>query len=310
MFTKKLLPIIMFGITSLGMVSCSGSDDSNVINDPIVDDPDTPSEQIYMQKLLVEDITSASCMWCPLGSFAIEELEKSEYKDRVIGVGVHGDYNTQLVKDPFVLPGVNNLMNAVNLTGWPHVSFNRNRSIPGVAFQKFIPKKSNGGVVQYTFDANLFKNFYTQNNLLTEGSPIGIKIESNLTTTNGKVDVSLKFGKDLNKQLKYVIYILEDGLIFQQANASTLYGNTGGQPRWEMNFVHDHVVRATNNFLGESIAAEETVISNEFKASANLSFTLKNVEKAHVVVAVLDQNGNVLNAQKAKANTTQDYEKM
>lgn len=305
MFTKKLLPVLLFGVASLGFVGCSSSDDSGDSQNPEVDF--TKGE--FKQKVLVEDITSASCVWCPLGSFTIEELEKSVYKDKVIGVGVHGDFNPQSVKDPFVLPGINNLMKAVNLKGWPHLSFNRNTAIAGTAFQTFIPKRNNGTEVQYTFDAGLFEKFYTKNKLISEGSPIGIKIESNLTATSGKVDVSLKFSQNINQELKYVVYILEDGLTFQQANASTLYGNTTGEPRWEMSFVHDHVVRATNNFLGESIAAGQTTTSNEFKASANLTYKTENLAKTSVVVAVLDKDGNVVNAQKAKANTTQDYEK-
>lgn len=304
MFKKKLLPVLLFGIASLGFVGCSSSDDS----EPQSTEVDFTKGD-FKQKVLIEDVTSASCVWCPLGSFTIEELEKSEYKDKVIGVGVHGDFNPQSVKDPFVLPGINNLMKAVNLKGWPHLSFNRNSAIAGTAFQSFIPKRNNGTETQYTFDATLFKNFYTKNKLFNEGgSPIGIKIESNLAATSGKVNVSLKFSQNINQELKYLVYILEDGLVFQQANASTLYGNTTGQPRWEMNFVHDHVVRATNNFLGETIAAGQTT-ANEFKASADLTYKTEDLSKVSVVVAVLDKDGNIVNAQKAKANTTQDYEK-
>lgn len=303
MFKKKLLPLLLFSVATLGIVSCS--DDTEETQNTQVDY--TKGE--YKQKVLVEDITSASCVWCPLGSFTIEELEKSEYKDKIIGVGVHGDFNSQLVKDPFVLSGMTKLVSALKMTGWPHLSFNRNTTIKGTAFQSFIPKKDNGTEVNYTFDATLFKNFYTKNNLFNEGSPIGIKIESNLTATSGKVDVSLKFGQNINQELKYVVYLLEDGLVFQQANASSLYGNNTGSPRWEMDFVHDHVVRATNNFLGETISAGQTVASNEFKATANLTYSTVDLAKANVVVAVLDKDGNVLNAQKAKANVTQDYEK-
>ena len=88
-----------------------------------------------------------------------------------------------------------------------------------------------------------------------------------------------------------------------------MFGNNTGNPAWAPNFVHDHVVRATNNFLGESIAADQTKSSNEYKTSVSLSYELKDISNASVVVAVLDRDGNVLNAQKAKANVTQDYEK-
>jgi len=299
-FTSAILVLAMSF-----MVGCS-SDDSTPGNE--VEDP---KGQLFKQKILVEDITSASCVWCPLASFTTEELAKSEYDDRIISVAVHGDFNTQLVKDPFVLPGMTKLMSAVELGGWPFVAWNRDLDIKGTEFQGFIPKRKNeSGEIQYTFDANLFKNFYTKYSLFSESSPIGIKIESDLTVSGGKVDVSLKFGQDINQELKYVIYIIEDGLVFQQANASTLYGNNSGSARWEMNFVHNQVVRATNNFLGDPIAEGEAVTTNELKVSADLTYTVKNLENVSVVVAVLGEDGSVLNAQKSKANTTQDYEKL
>lgn len=299
MFKKKLLPILLFGMVSLGVVSCS--DDSSEPQNSEVDF--TKGE--YKQKILIEDITSASCMWCPLGTIAIEGLENSAYKDRIIGIGVHGDFNPNSIKDPFVLPGMTNLMKAIKLKGWPHLSFNRNTSIIGTDFQSFIPETAFG---VYTFSAEKFETFQKKNNLLTEGSPIGIKIESNLTATSGKVDVSLKFSQNINQELKYVVYLLEDGLVFQQAKALRLFGEQGNGGKWDMNFVHDHVVRATNNFLGETIAAGQTTAS-EFKATANLTYKTEDLSKLSVVVAVLDKDGNVLNAQKTKANTTQDYEK-
>lgn len=302
MFKKKFLPVLLLGIASLGFVGCSGSDDSTEPQNTEVDF--TKGE--FKQKVLIEDITSASCMWCPLGTVAIEGLEGSDYKDRVIGIGVHGDFNPNSVKDPYVLLGMTSLMKAIGLKGWPHLSFNRNTTIPGTGFQSFIPQTASG---VYTFSAEKFETFQKKYKLLNEGSPIGIKIESNLAATSGKVDVSLKFSQNINQDLKYVVYLLEDGLVFQQANATAMFGNNSGQPAWSMNFVHDHVVRATNNFLGASIAAGQTMASNEFKATADLSYTVQDISKVSVVVAVLDKDGNVLNAQKTKANTTQDYEK-
>ncbi len=301
MFTKKLLPVLLFGIASLGFVGCSSSDDSGDSQNTEVDF--TKGE--FKQKVLIEDITSASCVWCPLGTIAIEGLENSEYKDKVIGVGVHGDFNPSSVKDPFVLPGLSKLTSALKMSGWPHLSFNRNTTIAGTKFQEFIPETAFGA---YTFSSTEFEKFQKRYTLLNEGSPIGIKIESSLTATSGKVDVSLKFSQNINQELKYVVYILEDGLVFQQAQHNRLFGEQGNGGKWVMDFVHDHVVRATNNFLGETIAAGQTT-ANEFKATVNLTYKTEDLSKVSVVVAVLNKDGKVVNAQKAKANTTLDYEK-
>ena len=286
------------------MVGCSDDSSDNGSSDS--------KGQQYKQKILVEDITSASCVWCPLAAYTTEELAKTELSDRIISVAAHGNFDKTMVADPFVLPTINKLLSTVKLQGWPFVAWNRNLSIGGSQFQTAFLRqtKNEAGVVQWTFDANLFKKFYTRYNLFTEGSPIGIKIASNLSNTEGKVNISVKFGEDMNQELKYVIYVLEDGLKFKQANASSLFGNTSGTARWETNFIHDHVVRATNDFAGEPIAANEAVTTNEFKASADLTYTVENLANTSVVVAILDKDGKVLNAQKAKANATQDYEKL
>src|SRR5690606_24016019 len=275
MFKKTFLPVLLFGIASLGFVGCSDSDDSTEPQNTEVDF----TKGDYKQKVLIEDITSVSCMWSPLGTIAIEGLEKSEYKDRVIGVGVHGDFTPSSLKDPYVLPGLNKLTFALKMSGWPHLSFDRNTAMKGTAFQSFLTQTASG---VYEFTPSKFETFQKKHNLLNEGSPIGIKIESSLTAANGKVYVSLKFSQSINQELKYVVYILEDGLVFAQANATAMFGNNTGNPAWAPNFVHDHVVRATNDFLGESIAADQTKSSNEYKTSVSLSYELKDISNASV----------------------------
>lgn len=315
---KKILTSAILILTIAFMSSCSSDDSSNPDpNNPNPENPDKggddenpgdktdPKTYQYKQKVLVEDITSASCVWCPLATIATEELDKSDFADKIISVAVHGDFDIRNVKDPFVLPDMKNLMSALKLKGWPFVAWNRNTSIEGTEFQNFIPETAFG---VYTFTPKLFDNFQKKYNLFKDSSPIGIKIESDLSTSDGQVDISLKFGKDLNQELKYVVYLIEDGLVFQQAKHLRLFGEQGNGGKWEMDFVHNQVVRATNNFLGESIPAGESVTTNEFKVSTNLTYTIENLDNTSVVVAILDTNGNVLNAQIAKANITQDYE--
>src|SRR5690606_11050741 len=168
-----------------------------------------------------------------LATVAIDGLEKSEYKDVVIGVSAHGDFNAQMVKDPFIIPGLSDLQKAVKQNGsWPFVAFNRNTTIKGTAFQIFLTQTASG---IYEVTPSKFETFQKNNKLLKEGSPIGIKIESNLTASSGKVDVSLKFSQNINQELKYVVYVLEDGLVFQQANATAMFGNNTGEPAWSPN---------------------------------------------------------------------------
>jgi len=322
---KKILQSAVLVLAMAFMIGCSSDDSSsnggggnpggdnsggdNTGGENGEDGDDTSKVYQYAQKILVEDVTSASCVWCPLASFTTEELAKSEYDNKVVSVAIHDDFNIRNVKDPFVIEGVSKI-HSVLRTGraYPFVAWNRNTTIKGTEFQNFLAEDRIDNRLQIILDFDEFKQFHTKYNLFTATSPIGIKIESNLQQTEGEVSISVRFGADINEEMKYLVYILEDGLKFQQANASSLYGNNTNQARWEMNFIHNQVVRATNKFEGELIPASESVTTNIFKTTTKLTYKVENLENASVVVAVLDKAGKVLNVQKAKANTKQNYQ--
>lgn len=292
MFTKKILPIMMFGIVSLGIISCSGSDDTKDGENPGGEDPSVlikGSGEKFKHRVAAEDLTGAWCVYCPRVSYAIDESERIN-GDKFVAIGLHRGVESVSHQnhDPYNYETATELEDAMKLTGYPSAYINRDKKWKG-------PENTN---INYPME------FYKTT------SPIGIKVESNLTGTSGTAKVSLKFGEDVKQQLQYVVYVQEDGLVYKQANATTLYGNTSGTPRWEMSFVHNNVVRAGTAIMGTDIAKDK--VSNSEITLDNLSFnyTSVDVSKLEITVLVLDADGKIINARTVKANTAADYEKM
>lgn len=291
------------------MTSCS-SDDGNTSEKGNEDDENNDEDNgttYFVHKAILEDFTSIGCVACPIGAFVIEEIEQlDEYKNRIIPVAIHDDFNYE---DPFRIPAIATAYKKAmfgNTILYPSLFWNRNPrwEEPGSVIDGEYDENGNP---RYFLHEEAFVTYLNTTNYLKEKSNIGIKITSELAETSGIVSFSLKFSEDIDQPLKYIVYILEDDLAYRQANSTPLYGNTTGQARWEMNFVHHSVLRAANNIMGEEIDTIATA-EEEILKDVNLEYESEAISNLKVVVAILDENGIVLNAQVAKANTTQDYE--
>lgn len=295
----KVIALCFFATTA--MVSCSSDDSSTQkeveVNPNNPDNPNNPNNpgnptegnKVYKHRVLIEDFTGAWCQWCPRVAYSIEQAEASYHEDIVVAA-IHNSQDPNVNSgghDPFHLAGQNALLTQMDVQGFPSVFINRTKDW------------------KYPEDNNI----QDPKSYLQTGSPIGIKIQSNLTGASGTVNVSLKFSFDYTEQLKYVVYILEDGLVFRQANATTHYGNNSGTARWENNFVHNSVVRSAGaNILGTNIPLDKSKNNQEFTSgNLNFTYTSSNANKLKVAVVVLDASGKALNAQVTPANTTIDY---
>ncbi|MEC4113196.1 Omp28-related outer membrane protein [Myroides pelagicus] len=290
----KLLLAITAVIT---LTSCSSSSEEEVI---------TPKEPIgdyaFKHKALLEEYTSISCTYCPYGAFILQELEKTEIKDKYISVAVHDNFGG--IKDPFKVHNVNDFIKATRASYFPALFWNRNKNVWGIenAFFNLTGEKD-----ELNEDKTL-ESIRKRGELKTS-SIVGIKINSDIKNTKGQVTFSVKFAEDFNQDIKYSVYIIEDGLKQRQYNGTPLYGNKNGSGRWENDFIHNHVLRAADTFLGTIIPSSQTLKNKETTLTVELDqFTVENIENSSVVVVIMNNNGAVLNSQKAKANTKQDYE--
>ena len=301
MIMKKnaLIALFAFAIAGFSLTSCSDSDDAPVTQDPIENpnpdpnpDPNpnpNPVTTRYQHKVLIEDVTGTWCQYCPRVSYAIQQVKANEvHGDKVVPVAIHYSPYVQY-PDPMQIsagPILDELFsNSYGLTGYPFGLINRTN--------KWTSPENN----------NLAQVF---NAINQQGSSVGIKISSNLTTTGGTITADFNFSEGY-QNLKYTIYVLEHNVITPDSPQSNSTGYFNGEGA---NFVHNDVLRAvsgtvTGNTLGTVTAGQSITKDNQ-----TVEYTLFNndLSKVEVVVFVTDASGKVLNVQVAPANTAIEYQ--
>lgn len=230
----------------------------------------------FKHKVLIEDFTGTWCGWCTRIMYAIELIEAQTHN--TIPVAIHNN-------DEFDYSGRMPLENFLQIEGaYPFASLNRTTI--------WMPLQH--------------QNINQPISLIQSMSPIGIKINSNLGASSGTVDVSFTFKEDVPGELRYVVYVLENGLIANQKNYyQNLYG--GGETLY--GFVHNHVLRGVHgNILGNSLGQAAVEDAEITLSGLTVNYTSENTNSLQVVAFLIDEQGTVLNAQIADANTEKDYE--
>jgi hypothetical protein len=244
--------------------------ESDVVEVEIKDPNILPQD--FAQKSVVEDYTGTWCGWCPRVSHAISMLE--EQTKNAFTVGVHiGDnmqnsYSTEL-NDFF------------NQRGFPTAIINRS------GFWSY-PEPDN-------IDQVLNKSTGRTNS--------GLEIS---TSTNGNVlDIEIRSGftEDLNG-VKLVVFILEDKIKAHQSNYTSYYGGT----ETLLGFTHNGVLKySTTNVFGDDISSAIGIHSHSYEANlARLG--IYNLEQVDILAMLLNENGYVINAQKANVNELQMFD--
>lgn len=281
---KIIYKATLLGVLSAFFIACS-SDDSTTqddINNPAVDVK-------YAHKALIEDVTGTWCQYCPRVSYGIQQaLAHETYGKDVVAVAIH--LGVTSYPDPMQIPGIGPLYSffqSTGLKGLPYAMVNRANK-----WESPEPNKL----------AQVF------NSIDKEGSAVGIKISSDLTTTGGTISASFKFSKGY-ENLKYTIFVIENDVVTPQSpqqNATSYFGGI----RVDANFVHQDVLRGfsgeiTGNEMG-AIEVNQEIVKDEQKVSYSLFNN--DLSKVEVVVFVTDADNTVLNVQKAAANQSIDYE--
>lgn len=139
------------------------------------------------------------------------------------------------------------------------------------------------------------------------GSDANLGIAMKPTVSNGTVnlEVKVKFASDMSN-LKLVVYVLENDLIYNQTNYTSYYGGAstiGG-------FEHDNVLRGTfTSILGDNMTGNTTngsVWTKTFNQA--MPATVTNSSKVTFVAFVLDASGKAINVRKANINDDQSFE--
>jgi hypothetical protein len=154
----------------------------------------------------------------------------------------------------------------------------------------------------------LEQNNITQVINLTQGDnpKLGLSMSNQVSSTNITLDVNIKFSKDF-ENLKLVVYVLENDLIYDQVNYTAFYG---GLP-YINDFEHEHVLKSClTPLFGEPIASEETKVGKTYKKSFSVPIpaNIANSNNIEFVAFVTGADNKAINVRKANRNETQEFE--
>lgn len=240
----------------------------------------------FKSHVMVEDYTGTWCGNCPRVVFRlglIEDIlnENPDYdKEQLVKVAIHrGNPNNPSAAnyDPFnfetgdyepnYFPG-----------GYPKAAINRTI--------KWIDPQSNLNIVI---------------NQLQDIKRAGLALETTLSGNNLNVKVKSFFAENF-PNAKLVVYVLENGLVHDQINFSSLYPIPGTTSALSplINFPQEHVLRLCNSsdMLGDPIIANENSERlNEYNFTIPSNYVSANLE---VVAFVTDSNRKMINVRKIK----------
>lgn len=245
------------------------------------------SEINFEKRVLIEDYTGTWCGYCPRVAHAIELVK--EETDNAVAVAIHRPTSNEasLNYDPYNYDA-SELEALLSTVGYPKGYLNR-----------------------MTLWQSPEPNNLSQAVGLTQGlnPKLGIAITSVVEETTINLDVNVKFGKDFTGSgIKLVVYVLENGLIYDQVNYTSYYGGD----HIVHGFEHNHVLReCLTPLLGEAVTGDMT-IANTFTKSFNVPVpaNVENAANLEFVAFVTDADGNALNVRSNHPGEDQVFEEL
>ena len=239
----------------------------------------------FNKRVLIEDYTGTWCGYCPRVAYGIE-LVKAQTTDAV-SIAIH--LSASGAPDPYHSSDAVSLANSFGVSGLPTAKLNRTTDWN-------YPEPNN--VSQVT-------------GLASGDADLGLALTPSLNGNTITLDVQVKFGGQFTStNAKLVVYVLEDGLIFDQTNYTSYYGGTSVIS----NFTHNDVLRASlTDLLGETIPSSEIVADNVYTKSFSVAVpsNVANASNMTVVAFVVDGNSNgALNVRAAHFGDTQTFEEL
>ncbi|NOS93985.1 MAG: Omp28-related outer membrane protein [Cyclobacteriaceae bacterium] len=248
----------------------------------------TPSpNQKFVKRVLFDLFTGTWCGWCPLSTFELEQLNKKT--NLIVPIEIHKSSSYSSFKEPFDAAFLaTEYMKQINpdLFGVPTVVLDRKIIFEG------------GSIFLDQYEKPVFS-------LLAPKADIGIAMSSSLAGSIASITVKAKFASTLSN-LKLVVVVLEDNLIYDQTNYTDLYGGASKIK----NFVNDNVLRAllTKSILGDPIT-EATPAG--FELTKKFTYTIPSTyqkDKLHFVAFIVNSAKEVINVRSGNLGETQQYE--
>ena len=236
----------------------------------------------YVKRVLIEDYTGTWCGWCTRLSDAIKKVD--EQTDKAVFVAIHrAPSGTQ---DPYNYEEASVLEQTLSAAGYPKGFLNR------LTQWEFPENENIGQALSLTQGAN---------------PKLGLKMDSSLEGNTIDLNVDVEFARDF-ENLRLVVYVLENGLVYPQVNySSSLYG--GENPIED--YVHDYTLRETlTDILGDDVPVENTRLGQSYSRSFQFSIpeNIENSNNIDFVAFIVDEEGHALNSRKSTLGESQEYE--
>lgn len=232
----------------------------------------------FKKRVLIEDYTGTWCGNCTRVSYAIDQV--NTFTEKAVVVAIHNG------NDPYHFDGIAPLKNLI---------------LPNSPLALPVSRLNRMNV--WTFPET--SNIQDAIDLTGNNSGMGIAMNSTVADGNIALDVNLKFALPYSN-LKLVVYLLEDGLIYFQRNYTTYYNNVNPIP----NYNHNHVLRASvTNILGDPILVNPTpgtILTKNF--SIPIPSNIANPANISFVAFLVGEDNKAINARASHANESQQFE--
>lgn len=231
----------------------------------------------FTKRVLIEDYTGTWCGYCPRVAQGIDLVMAQT--DYAVPVAIHRG------NDPYNFAAASVLENLIGLQGYPDARLNR--------------------LTAWNYPE---PNNVSQVLALTEGAApkVGLAMNATITGNNLDLTVKAKFGTAI-EGAKLVVYVLENGLIYNQVNYTTYYG--GGSTI--VGFTHNHVLRATlTNIMGDEVPASDAIYDGTYTKtfSVPVPTTIANKANVEFVAFIVGKDKKAINVRKAVSGDNQDFE--
>ncbi|OOB82526.1 hypothetical protein BZL53_09225 [Flavobacterium columnare] len=258
------------------LLSCSKENETKEpLPEATVDNQVPSASTKFTKNVLIEDYTGAWCGWCPRVSYSITKVKESTTK--VVSVAIHR-----------------------GSSGGGFDPYNYSGTLPAVI--KSFPTGILNRKIEWKTPQN--SNIKQAVDLTKDHADLGIAMSSTVDSGNITLDIKVRSIKDYN-DLKFVVYVVEDGLIFNQSNYTSYYG--GGSVIKD--FVHNDVLReCLTNIYGDALGEIKANASLVKKLNIPVPKNVKNINKMKFVAMILDTNGESLNVREVSPNVNQTFE--
>ncbi len=274
---KNNLFASFFLIFILALTSCSETVIIKEVADSSVTAPEVSG--YFKKRVLIEDYTGTWCGSCTRVAHAINLVDAQT--DKAVVVAIHSG------NDPYNFAAIAPLKNLIS---------------PNSALA--LPVSRLNRIIKWSYPETI--NIKEVVDLTGNNSGLGLAMNSKIESGTLNVEVKINFAQAEFSNLKLVVCLLEDKLIYKQSNYTDFFNAVNPI----LDFEHNHVLRnSLTDILGDKISdniSVNQVITKKFNLP--VPSNIANKENISFVAFVVGEDNKVINVRASKINENQVFE--